>query len=210
MCVCVCLSLSLSLSLSVSFKLSLSLCVSAVCCSLSVSLFRANMCRADDVQCSSTTATAKMPDCNAHFRSSNPTSQHLVSAGPLSLTLSLFRPSFQCIFFRDLVLGHLFTDLITSVPRFRTPSLPNLVFRNSFTDLGSGPRFRTTTLSLTSFLIRYLFCGPRFRTSFSDLINSAPCFRFTSFPDLVFRHSSFYGPPAQVPVSVLLLFQTWF
>jgi hypothetical protein len=203
LCVCVCVSLSLSVFQTLSLSLSLSQCVSAAWCSLSVSLFRANMCTADDVQCSSTTATPKMPDCNAHFRSSNPTSQHLVSPGPLSLSLSLSL-SFHALFSGHPLSGPRFTDLIISVPRFRTPSLPDLVSRNSFTDLGSVPRFRTTTLSLASFLVSYLFSGPRFRTSFSDLIISPPCFRFTSLPDLVFRHSSFFtdlgsGPRFSTP-----------
>jgi hypothetical protein len=161
MCVCV----SLSLCVLETLSLSLSLCVFAVCCSLSVSLFRANMCTADDVQCSSTTATPKMPDCNA-MRISGPQTQLLNTSFQqdlfLSLSLSLFRPCFQGILFRDLVLGHLFTDLIISVPRFRTPSLPDLVFRNSFTDLASGPPFQD-------------------HYSFPDLVFSQPSIFWTSF-----------------------------
>ncbi len=204
---CVCVSLSLSVFQTLSLSLSLSQCVSAAWCSLSVSLFRANMCTADDVQCSSTTATPKMPDCNAHFRSSNPTSQHLVSPGPLSLSLSL---SFHALFSGHPLSGPRFTDLIISVPRFRTPSLPDLVFRNSFTDLGSVPRFRTTTLSLTSFLVSYLFLdlvsGHLFRTSlFHHLASGLLLFR-TSF----LGTHRFLRTLAQVPVSVLLLFQTSF
>jgi hypothetical protein len=134
MCVSVWVCVSLSLFLSVfqtllSLSLSLPVCFCCLVLSLSVSLFRANMCTAGDVQCSSTTATPKMPDCNAHFRSSNPTSQHLVSPGPLSLSLSL---SFHALFS-----GH-----PLSGPRFRTSFYGPHYFSTSLQDsFSSGPRF---------------------------------------------------------------------
>ncbi len=196
-----CVSLSLSV-FSDSLSLSLPVCFCCLVLSLRVSLSCEHVhSRRCPVQ--QHNSKPKMPDCNAHFRSSNPTSQHLVSPGPLSLSLSLSL-SFHALFSGHPLSGPRFTDLIISVPRFRTPSLPDLVSRNSFTDLGSVPRFRTTTLSLASFLVSYLFSGPRFRTSFSDLIISPPCFRFTSLPDLVFRHSSFFtdlgsGPRFSTP-----------
>jgi hypothetical protein len=100
MCVCVCVCLSLSVFQTLSLSLSLPVCFCCLLLSLSVSLFRANMCTADDVQCSSTTATPKMPDCDA-MRISGPETQLLnTSFHRTSLSLSLSLPLFSGPLFR--------------------------------------------------------------------------------------------------------------
>jgi len=200
---CVCVSLSLSVSFRLSLSLSLSPSVFLLPAALSPCLSFVRTCAQQTM--SSAAAQQQHQRCLTAMRISGPQTQLLNTSFHQDLSLSLsLSLSFHALFSGHPLSGPRFTDLIISVPRFRTPSLPDLVSRNSFTDLGSVPRFRTTTLSLASFLVSYLFSGPRFRTSFSDLIISPPCFRFTSLPDLVFRHSSFFtdlgsGPRFSTP-----------
>jgi len=133
MCVCVCVCVSLSLSLRDS--LSLSPCVFLLSVALSPCLSFVRTC-AQQTMCSAAAQQQHQRcltamQCNAHFRSSNPTSQHLVSAGPLSLSLSL------SLSFQALISGH-----PISGPRFRTSFYGPHYFSTSLQDsFSSGPRF---------------------------------------------------------------------
>ncbi len=194
-----CVSLSLCL-----FRLSLSLSPSVFLLpgALSPCLSFVRTCAQQTM--SSAAAQQQHQRCLTAMRISGPQTQLLNTSFHQDLSLSLSLSLFSCPLFRASSFGTSFYG-----PHYFSTSLQDSFSSGPrFQELFYGPRLSSPFQDHYSFpglvFSQLSIFGPRFRTSFSDLIISPPCFRFTSLPDLVFRHSSFFtdlgsGPRFSTP-----------